>query len=518
MSENVIRLPTKVNEERIARQEKRSATRRVATVRSRIDKNPVIRSRRDKATLAMNMWRILDDLEKGPLAIGKARILQAAGQGGPNDSTKRLLRFAFPPHLNEDEKGKRVDLLAKKIPAYIVIINKAAELSAGDADKLLERLIAGTSYDLQDLSSEDEDARVSGWDDIEDALLTITEGIASKHDLPGFFRTVEDYEVSDVFRLESREGRRDLYRTLRSCSLPTLIMTANLAPRPSVFLGRMQAFADIPCTIRLSASDGYGEREAELRAQLAAEDLNNIEFDGVAHPRTSCWLELMPFGDIASVIPVLRFESETEIVAKSSFDALAQFGGETWKRGESLGVVDGALEECSDVLHDGTEDLGVMAFDEETDSLVGAKIEAIFETDGLVDYLESDHARRVRGRSLIIPFNSSARAYLSNPVIAHGGRLSDRFCYETAREMLNHKIAQLGEDFTVFGNRTMAAAFERSLFAEPLEVRIDRLLSDSTRKMVEKLNDELGRAHEQRRKRLATIVDHYRGSDPDGLA
>jgi hypothetical protein len=117
-----------------------------SAIREAVARRPMAHSLRERLTLAQNLWSILGQaIEKDP-ALSKSRILHAAGQGQPDESTKRLPHFAVDPAASLDERNRKASALRKHVAKYVRIASEAARLSGMNENEVLVLLTQGTDY------------------------------------------------------------------------------------------------------------------------------------------------------------------------------------------------------------------------------------------------------------------------------------------------------------------------------------------------------------------------------------
>jgi len=110
------------------------------------NRNMVKRSE-ERLVLAKNLWLLLEDAIRKNAGLTKARIAQQAGQGGPDESTKRLYKLVMDPELAPEKQRDRARGLLQHIKAYKDVARAASELSGLDHRESLVRLVRGTSYE-----------------------------------------------------------------------------------------------------------------------------------------------------------------------------------------------------------------------------------------------------------------------------------------------------------------------------------------------------------------------------------
>ena len=75
---------------------------------------------------------------------------------------------------------------------------------------LIQQLIEGTSYSplQQEIEAIDEDVTLEGWNNIRNAIHSITNNISSKYDLPLIFKLIRDLGKVNQLRGNSKSLRR----------------------------------------------------------------------------------------------------------------------------------------------------------------------------------------------------------------------------------------------------------------------------------------------------------------------
>jgi hypothetical protein len=112
--------------------------------RSRLNDRPMIRTDAERRTIAHNIWDLLEEIEKGPRGITKARVMQAAKGSTREDSTKHLPRYALRP--DPAGEARRAQTLTKNAKKYLEIARAAARLAGLDPDDVELRVLEGTHY------------------------------------------------------------------------------------------------------------------------------------------------------------------------------------------------------------------------------------------------------------------------------------------------------------------------------------------------------------------------------------
>ncbi|WP_210250181.1 hypothetical protein, partial [Microvirga aerophila] len=164
--------------QRAEKQRQRFEERQLEAIRQRIERKPLVKRQSERRLVANNLWRILQDLEASQPPIKKKDVLQAAGQGGEHDSTKRLPRFAINPDLPSADQDERAEAATQDIRKYLQIARAAARLAGQSGeDAFLRQLVSGTSFATgisEGTAPEDpdEDLIQRTWDDLEIALET----------------------------------------------------------------------------------------------------------------------------------------------------------------------------------------------------------------------------------------------------------------------------------------------------------------------------------------------------------
>lgn len=200
----------------------------------------------EQRRVAENLWGILLEVQRH--GVTKAQVLQAAGQGSREDSTKRLPRFALNPDLSPEEKEKRSAHLTKKVVPYLGIAAAAAKLLRRDENAFIPALLAGTRFAALEAAPSDED-EVSV--ELAEIVRQIAAGLSRKHDLTGLFRLIRSRTLCrywDGLR-QNIDGRWDLWDSFTDGALVLGLQDDSFLwslPYPHVLLGWTTLAEDIP--------------------------------------------------------------------------------------------------------------------------------------------------------------------------------------------------------------------------------------------------------------------------------
>ncbi|BDG74041.1 hypothetical protein [Roseomonas fluvialis] len=123
--------------------------RRRALVRhaeKRMADRPLMRREMERRRVGENLWCLLDEIERGPRGVSKARVLQKAINATPEDSTKHLPRYAFRPTGDSGETERRARHLLRTASRFVKVAKAAAELAGIDPDVATLRVLEGSYY------------------------------------------------------------------------------------------------------------------------------------------------------------------------------------------------------------------------------------------------------------------------------------------------------------------------------------------------------------------------------------
>lgn len=186
----------------------------------------MVQGDRERLTLAQNLWTILDlALGKAP-GLSKAKILREAGQGEPEESTRRLPYFAVDPTLPVDERTRRTKKLRRHVELYARIAIAAANLSGMNPDEILVQLASGTDYE--------QPQRAATNDPYDDALADIMAILEQRFEQKEAHRAIRDlaHKYFDTLRNHrltiSHEGDE-----VRGWARPDALAWATVTSRPA---------------------------------------------------------------------------------------------------------------------------------------------------------------------------------------------------------------------------------------------------------------------------------------------
>lgn len=287
----------------------RLRAQRLQAVKDAIAAKPRIERVSDRLTIGRNLWAILDTLERGEPSVSKATVLLAARQGRPEESTKRLPRFAIRPGLSEEDEKRRAEKLTKKIAPYRRIIGAAARLTGRDEDGLLLELFQGTSYETAPEAIGDDDPDLEVAERIATGLRHGIDTMVQQYDLAGYFRK------ADRGRLVFRDGCPVAHEdgTLADVRLPFVLtsrLETALSRCPSVYLGsvRLGEAAQATVVVTVPYIPGAGGPEEQ------PEDFDGtLKIAGEAFATLDVSLGIGPFGPADSPRAFLLVQAVTRI-------------------------------------------------------------------------------------------------------------------------------------------------------------------------------------------------------------
>ncbi|WP_294533031.1 hypothetical protein [uncultured Rhodoblastus sp.] len=517
--------PTLTLEETVYKQ-KRAEQRRLIAIEKIMADRPVLRVP-ERLVVAENLWRLLSKLEDRDPPIKKKDVLHASGQGHEYESTKRLPRFAINPALSDEDKRKRSESLTKKILPYVNIVRNAA-IMAGEAEgEFVLELIQNTSYVVTD-SEIQIDSDLDCWDDLVLAITTAVEDISRRYNLNVFFDRVRSFHANASFVSET--GKGDAYRSIFDSKLPLVCRDADLPPRPSYYLGDARAHPNVPCLIKLQLfdNDPIHDRgnEAAIRDQLVAAGLEHVTLNGSAVPVFEVWLDLLPSAPNRRIRPVLRVRSRTYIYADESFEySSGLYSYEKCIKGDVLGFIDGPVEPGRNRVYDYEIDEPAFlcaAFDGNTSTLLSLYKCAEFPSELDNSYEISEHLRISEDNVLLVSLNEEGKEFLLKSLIKpldrypNGEFPSAYYCHdsECASQSTKSEIGDKSE-LSVFGNKTMLAALERSLLDAPDDCRLDRVLEKSTARLVQKLDETIEAVRLRRQQKLGELMHEHGRKNED---
>jgi hypothetical protein len=159
---------------------------------ARMDERPLMHRSEERRRVGENLWLLLEDIEKGPHGVSKARVLQKAIHANRIDSTKHLARYAFRPSPNPHEAEHRSRYLLKKVVKFVHIAKIAAELGGLDPEITMLRILEGTWYTQdvpEDPLAEDRERRTA---ELTVILADIEERLCAKYRLGAAIQRMED--------------------------------------------------------------------------------------------------------------------------------------------------------------------------------------------------------------------------------------------------------------------------------------------------------------------------------------
>jgi hypothetical protein len=138
----------------------------------------------DRLTLAQNLMDLLEDPALRAAGVGKAQVLQKAGQGNEGESTKRLHYFAIRRGLDRPELERRGAKLRKKVAGYVKIADAVAQIAKWPDDEYRLRLFTGTRYMEDGAADPEVDMHVLA---VTDTLQKLGNFIARHPSIPRYF-------------------------------------------------------------------------------------------------------------------------------------------------------------------------------------------------------------------------------------------------------------------------------------------------------------------------------------------
>jgi hypothetical protein len=285
---------------------------RIRDLKTRLDERPRMLKESERATVATNLWRLLEQTEaKG---IKKSRVVQSWRDGAATDSTKRLYTYTLPPDLPEDERTQRIGQLTQKVAGYRALAEHAAKLEGRDADIFLEEVFRGTGYESPSNSLPDE-LNAPWVVYMRDLVQKMCAWVAKRNALKSYFAQIEKERLS-IADL-GREWADDLvskgwYRDITKIALNDLIHWDSIGHCiPTVLLTRTQLQSiDAEILVSEKTENGVvpvGEGEgvpAECRIETHLE----------------LYLSIAPLGPERSPTGVFELRVKTDICQGSAFE------------------------------------------------------------------------------------------------------------------------------------------------------------------------------------------------------
>ena len=159
---------------------------------ARMEERPLMHRPEERRRVGENLWIFLEEIEKGPRGVSKARVLQKAIHADPIDSTKHLARYAFRPSQDPTEAEHRSRYLLKKVAKFVHVAKIAAELGGLDPETSMLRILEGTWY-TQDLPEDPlKEDRTRRTGELMIILADIAERLRTKYRLDAAIQRMEN--------------------------------------------------------------------------------------------------------------------------------------------------------------------------------------------------------------------------------------------------------------------------------------------------------------------------------------
>jgi hypothetical protein len=159
---------------------------------ARMEERPLMHRPEERRRVGENLWMFLEEIEKGPRGVSKARVLQKAIHADPIDSTKHLARYAFRPSQDPTEAEHRSRYLLKKVAKFVHVAKIAAELGGLDPETSMLRILEGTWY-TQDLPEDPlKEDRTRRTGELMIILADIAERLRTKYRLDAAIQRMEN--------------------------------------------------------------------------------------------------------------------------------------------------------------------------------------------------------------------------------------------------------------------------------------------------------------------------------------
>jgi hypothetical protein len=278
----------------------------------------------DRKRVARNLWDLLEHFEKGPAAVRKRDVLMRGIGSKPEDSTKRLPRYALRPSAEgqfenpDDRKAhdeKLEKLLAQRIVEYQKIAIAGAELAGEDQDDVLLQLLSGTRY-LNDNTARQE-TNSHAWEAAEilsEQMHVFVDSLSAKYNLARYFDLIDELRLVRHPQYPGKLIAHDC-KELKAVSLPYYENSLSF-PRmllenlrlPSIYIGTVEA--DEPKLALATAVETIevGDSDWEIGAYL-----KNYAFIAKCIPTWDIYLAIGPFGAAKRPVPIIVRTARTRV-------------------------------------------------------------------------------------------------------------------------------------------------------------------------------------------------------------
>jgi len=310
--------------EREREREREARRRRIERAKATMESEPRMKTLSERKRVARNLWDLLEQYEKGTAGVRKATVLVAAEISNPEDSTKRLPRYALRPS-NEDQiqtpdarkayDEKLRKLLSPTIKKYKEVALKGAELAGEDQDEALLQLLSGTRYlDPQTAPLEPDSLAYEAAEIISEQMHAFVDRLAATHDLARYFSIIDEQRLVRHPQYPERLIPHDC-KELRKVTLPYhdtgfqfRWMILGSLRLPWLYIGTVQADEARLALATAMGTLGIGDSEGADEALL-----KNRAFPVRCIPTWDIFLAIGPFGAAKRAVPIIIRVARTRI-------------------------------------------------------------------------------------------------------------------------------------------------------------------------------------------------------------
>lgn len=447
---------------------KRLRARRLQAVKDAFAAKPRIERVSDRRAIGRNMWAILDALERGDRAVRKAKVLQDAGHGRPEESTKRLPRFAIRPGLSEEDEKRRAEKLTQRIAPYLKIVEQAASQAKRDVDDLLLELFQGTSYETAPEAIGDDDPDLEVAEQIVSRLQHDIDMMAQQYDLAGYFSKAERR------RLVFLDGRPVAHEdgTLADVRL-SFVLTSHLETAlsrcPCVYLGSVRLGEAVRATVFVTVPYIPGADDPDEQPE---------DFDGTSTIAAEAFatmdvsLGIGPFGPDSSPRAFLLVQATTRVrCAETVWDEEGEIAlcipGDCL--GEEPGFVTGGVPGLDPYADDNLAPFDSVEFGLTTDA-PWPEPQGWLQVDHDFPWLGGGSKVKAAADSIVVPLSAnSLRDFAAYPLFIRHGRQWSIAPYAPDSRQSRDRWSQPPEDVPTHAEPvqategTLLAALERAM-------------------------------------------------------
>jgi hypothetical protein len=318
------RAPDAATAEREREREREARRRRIERAKAAMESEPKMKTLSERKRVARNLWDLLEHYEKGTAGVRKATVLVAAEISNPEESTKRLPRYALRPSTEDqiqtpdarkayDEKLRK--LLSPTIKKYKEVALKGAELAGEDQDEALLQLLSGTRYlNSQTARREPDSLAYEAAETISEQLHAFVDRLAATHDLARYFTIIDEQRLVRHPQYPDRLIPHDC-KELRKVSLPYRDtsfqfqwMVLGSLRLPWLYIGTVQADEE-----RLALATAMGTLWIDDSEEADEAMLKNRAFPVRCIPTWDIFLAIGPFGAAERPVPIIIQVARTRI-------------------------------------------------------------------------------------------------------------------------------------------------------------------------------------------------------------